>query len=152
MLWFLLACAEVPPAERCPEAGPPQATIGEGATSFDPIEEGEEPLLERGPQGGVHLMLAAQVEAEDLEAAPLALRSMATAWSETCPEGCVLADATFTLDPDLAIEQGEWGWTFAHLQLIVNAWPLEAERWLDFELTDACGRGSSAQLHLPPSI
>lgn len=150
---FLLACASPDAALACPEdAAAPTFELGEGEVDFDPLEPGEEPTLWHGPQGGTHLMLAAEVVAEDLTAVPLSLRTEAWSFGEACTDGCLLADATFDLDPSRAITEDDEGWTFGHLQLIVTTWPTDELRELDLTLTDACGRETAATVSLEPTL
>lgn len=159
LLLALLACgqpqasvdtADLESAPLCLDTAPPSLTLGEGRSAFDPLLPGDEPLLEYGPQGGTHIVIAADIESADLDAIPFVLSLEAELFNDACPEGCSIGGVTFSLTPDLAIAADDRGLTFGGLLLVVSGWSVADHRQIHASLVDACGRTDEVTLDLFP--
>lgn len=148
---FWWACAEPPVvAGACPDADAPALRLGVTDEAFVPLTAGDEILLEHGPQGGTHLTLALEVAAEDLDAVPLVLSVDAWVIGDSCPEGCLVGEVLYSLDPAYATEETPDGWRFEGVRVVVTSWPSDQTRRLSLSVEDACGRTSDLSFEIEP--
>jgi hypothetical protein len=77
-------------------AGPPQLALGQGQLDYAPLDEGQTVQVERGPQGGYHIWLAARMT--NLRQSG----SRTTIDAANAADGIAVPtyDVIFTFDPD----------------------------------------------------
>lgn len=150
VLWWWACATPEDPVETCPNAASPALSLGVIGDTFVPLASGDEITLEHGPQGGTHLTLAVEVAAEDLDAVPLVLAVDALVVGDSCPEGCLVGEVTFALDPAYASATTPEGWRFEGVRVVVSAWPTDQIRRLALTVTDACGRTDDLSFDFEP--
>ncbi len=133
--------------------------VGEGLLpeDFDPIVEGDSPILYHGPQGGTHLLLAARVANPPPDYPGLLVDFLAEVGNGCTENACETWENVgeyefdlmpphprLTTMPDGSVIGGGF-------YVIVTRWPDDGVRRVQSKVTDRCGRVGSFEILFAPN-